>query len=48
MAERGRLQFGQAAAMAAVLFRVHVLRRRFPLFVSWNMRVRPLSAVAVG
>jgi MoaA/NifB/PqqE/SkfB family radical SAM enzyme len=37
MAKRSRFQLGQAATMAAALFRIHVLRRRAPLFVSWNI-----------
>ena len=37
MAKRSRLKLGQAATMAAALFRIHILRRRSPLFVSWNI-----------
>ncbi len=37
MGKRSRLNLGQAATMAAALFRIHALRRRSPLFVSWNI-----------
>ncbi len=40
MAKRSKFQLGQAVTMAVALFRIHVLRSRSPLFVSWNITFR--------